>query len=337
MKRCLLLSLLLALFFCGRKEMGHTMQPGEPSWELAAELSGIMPRLEPEKNRELIVTDEFVIGTHDVIYQIHNIYGKNAASLKNLDAERLTMEVERMAYDLALEKLLLSEVEKYSIDVEEKAVDSVLNLHYRRTGDRASFEKELNELGIDPAFVEKDIREGLLVDRLIERVLYKQVKPPGEAELKEMYDVSSHDLVTLRHLVIGVRDNSAAKISQKKKEINRILKKAREGKSFDSLVQQHSDDESSKAMGGLYKNLERGMMEATIESVAFSTPPGSVSDPFRTMDGFNLIKVESRETLDFREFKNREFESIFQKKKSEAYRDYIDSLKAESGFLFIGL
>jgi parvulin-like peptidyl-prolyl isomerase len=257
--------------------------------------------------------------------------------LNNLDADRLAMEVERMAYDLALEKLLLREVEKNNITLEEGALDSAVSLHYVRAGNREAFKKQLDELGIDPEFVEQDIRDGLLVDRLIQQVVYRQVDPPEENELKQIYQQTNHDLVSFRHLVLGTRDDAKEELKRKQKEINAILDKAKRGHSFENLVRNYSEDSSSRASGGLYENLERGMMEATIESVAFSTPPGKISDVFITLDGYNLIKVESRKSLDFEEFKNREFESIYQKRKYKAYREYIDMLKKESGFIFLGL
>lgn len=337
MRNLLLFILSVSMFSCNNNQDIYTLQPGNPAYELAEELAEKLPQLNPEKNKILVSSRDFQIGTHEVIHEFRNIYGVNAKSLKNLNGEQLRKEVERLAYNLAMERLLLEEATEKGIEIEKAALDSVLNLHYNRAGGQKAFLKKLDQLEIQFDDIIEDIHDGLLIDRLIDKAVYDKVVPPEDKELKALYKNSDPELVSFRHLALGARDQSGSKIRSKAAQIESIWKRAKNGDSFEELVKRYSEDESSRSIGGLYQDLERGMMEATIESVAFSTPEGTVSEVFRTVDGFNIIKVESRTELDYEEFKKRNFETIYQKKKNIAYREYINTLKGEADFLFFGL
>jgi parvulin-like peptidyl-prolyl isomerase len=337
MRNLLFLILFAGIFSCTNNQDIYTLHPGGPAYELAEDLSEKLPQLDPEKNKILVSSRDFQIGTHEVIHEFTNIYGVNAKSLKNLGKEQLKMGVNRLAYNLAMEKLFLEEAAGEGIEIEKAALDSALNLHFARAGGRIAFLKKLDQLDIQFDYIKKDIHDALLIERLIDEIVYDEVIPPEDKELRALYRGSDPELVSFRHLVLGARDQSGSQIQRKAAEIESIWKRAQSGDSFEELVRRYSEDESSRLNGGLYQELERGMMEATIESVAFSTPEGTVSDVFRTVDGFNIIKVEFRTELDYEQFKKRNFETIYQKKKNQAYRVYINDLKVKAEFLFFGL
>jgi hypothetical protein len=62
---------------------------------------------------------------------------------------------------------------------------------------------------------------------------------------------------------------------------------------FGELAMQYSECSSAKK-GGDLGWFPRGKMEPTFQSVAFSTPQGKVSQPFKGANGWHIILVEGR-------------------------------------------
>jgi parvulin-like peptidyl-prolyl isomerase len=335
----LLLSIVLIFTIqsCKEEQQSFTLNKNDHAFELAVLLSEKLPQVDPMLNKVIIKTNYFDVNSNEVIHHLRNIYGKNAADLRNLSLTRLKQEIEKMAHDLALEKLLLIESQKNDIMFKTEDVDSTLALHYSRAGSREAFIKELNNLEIDFDYVKKDIIDGIIINNLVEQVVYSNLKSPADDELKKLYHESDKNLISLRSLVLSTQDKSDQEIEEIKKRINKIYKEALNGVPFEKLVKKYSDDESSKSNGGLYEDLQKGMLESDIAKVVFSTEPGEISQIFETADGLHLIKIESKRTLSFDEFKSRELESIYLTNKNRAYQEYINDLKKSVGFMFIGL
>lgn len=70
-----------------------------------------------------------------------------------------------------------------------------------------------------------------------------------------------------------------------------VLAKAKAGADFAALARQYSDDEATKDRGGDLDYFGRGAMVPEFEEVAFSLPPGTLSDLVKTQYGFHIIKV----------------------------------------------
>jgi parvulin-like peptidyl-prolyl isomerase len=192
-------------------------------------------------------------------------------------------------------------------------------------------------LEIDFNYVEKDITDGIIIKNLVDKVVYSILKPPTEEELRKLYNESDRTLISLRSLVLSTRDKTDQEMEEIKQRMQKIYREAKNGVPFQNLVKEYSDDESSKPNGGLYEDLQKGMLESDIEKVVFNTKSGEISQIFETADGLHLIKVESKRIQSFDEFKSREFESIYLTNKNKAYQEYINDLKKSAGFIFIGL
>lgn len=72
-----------------------------------------------------------------------------------------------------------------------------------------------------------------------------------------------------------------------------ILKQIREeGKSFEDMAKEHSDDKMSGAKGGDLGQFPKGTMVPEFEAALETMKPGDISDPVQTAFGFHLIKLE---------------------------------------------
>lgn len=79
-----------------------------------------------------------------------------------------------------------------------------------------------------------------------------------------------------------------------KDDIEGYRRRVLKGESFGSLAALYSDDPGSANNGGIYKNIQKGMMVPEFENVAFNLKPGDVSEVFETKFGFHFIQLIAR-------------------------------------------
>ena len=109
-----------------------------------------------------------------------------------------------------------------------------------------------------------------------------------------------------------------------RKNIEDLLKKAREGTDFGELAKLHSEDPGSKNKGGEY-TFPRGQMVAECEEVAFSLEINQISDVVETTYGYHIIKLSERlpaETKTFEQVKDEIFGNLERMKVSAFMRTY---------------
>jgi peptidyl-prolyl cis-trans isomerase SurA len=114
----------------------------------------------------------------------------------------------------------------------------------------------------------------------------------AEDELvNEAYDRMKYE-VRASHILLALDKNATPedtlKVYNRMKELrNSILK----GQSFESIAKANSEDPSAKTNGGDLGYFSAFRMVYPFESVAFNTPVGQVSKPFRTQFGYHILKV----------------------------------------------
>jgi peptidyl-prolyl cis-trans isomerase D len=66
------------------------------------------------------------------------------------------------------------------------------------------------------------------------------------------------------------------------------------GASFDTVARRESSDSASAAQGGLLGTVARGAFVPEFERVAFTLPPGEISQPTLSPFGYHIIKVDAK-------------------------------------------
>lgn len=128
-------------------------------------------------------------------------------------------------------------------------------------------------------------RERILGNVLVEAHLKNTV---NETTIRRMYDEQASlrnrgDEVQARHILL--KDEDTAKS---------IAQKLAEGADFAALAREMSEDEGSRDRGGNLGYFTNDMLEPTFTSVAFSTPKGTISEPFKTDYGWHILQVQNR-------------------------------------------
>ncbi len=99
---------------------------------------------------------------------------------------------------------------------------------------------------------------------------------------------STPEQVRASHILLKTEGKDQAAVQKRAEE---VLAKARSGADFAALATQFSEDEGSKVKGGDLDYFGKGQMVPEFDKVAFSLPPGQISDLVKSQYGFHIIKV----------------------------------------------
>src|SRR2546421_932591 len=100
---------------------------------------------------------------------------------------------------------------------------------------------------------------------------------------------ASHILLATKDQTTGTELSDAQKTA-KHKQMEGLLKRARDGEDFAKLAKEFSEDPASKDKGGEY-TFPRGQMVPEFEAAAFSLNTNQMSDIVTTPYGYHIIKL----------------------------------------------
>ncbi|OIO67612.1 MAG: hypothetical protein CO186_12925 [Zetaproteobacteria bacterium CG_4_9_14_3_um_filter_49_83] len=170
------------------------------------------------------------------------------------------------------------------------------------------------------------MQQNMLIQEMNESVR-KGMKP--DAKAIEIYYQTHQDEFTepakVRVRQILVRLGEGAEVRAKK-----VLEMAKSKESsFEKLVMQYSEDESSKQRGGELPPFGKGKMVAEFEQAAFSLQKeGDVSDLVRTSFGFHIIQLighEEKKTLPLAQV-TQKIDHVIQQQR---FLEWVEQVKSE--------
>ncbi|MBK1727533.1 molecular chaperone SurA [Halorhodospira neutriphila] len=134
-----------------------------------------------------------------------------------------------------------------------------------------------------------------------------------------------------RHILLetgsGVTDRDA------EQRLRGFRERIRSGEaSFAELARAHSDDEGTASGGGDLGWVRGGELAAALQERVEALEPGEISEPFRSRQGWHLVRVEQRRELDKAEEQRRARISrqIRQRKSQEALEQWLRKLREEA-------
>jgi peptidyl-prolyl cis-trans isomerase C len=158
------------------------------------------------------------------------------------------------------------------------------------------------EPGLDKAAIDAelaDVRRELVISRYMDHFLDQKVT---DASVKAYYDahVKDYEQRKVHAAHILVRTNTKMSDAEKAAKLTTasdLKAKLDAGSNFEELARGSSDDRISGSKGGDLGWLREGSIDAEFSKRAFSTPPGSVTEPFATPFGYHLLKVLEAPTV----------------------------------------
>ena len=112
--------------------------------------------------------------------------------------------------------------------------------------------------------------------------------------VKEAYERMKYE-VNASHILISLdADASAEDTLVAYNKINKLRKIILQGENFSDVAKSSSNDPSAKTNGGNLGYFSAFRMVYPFESMAYNTPLGRVSEPFRTQFGYHILKVNDK-------------------------------------------
>jgi hypothetical protein len=183
---------------------------------------------------------------------------------------------------------------------------------------------------------DEDIRQQVelqyRVERLVQRVQEKTQRPRPR-DVSDYYKKNKDrfwtpELIHAAHIVKNVnehQDEATARVG-----IEQAMEELRAGAEFAEVADRQSDCAGN---GGDLGWFSRGEMVEEFERVAFALPTGSISEIFRSVFGFHIVKVLDRRPPGIRAFpdvKDEIEQALWREAREKALENYLDTLRAQA-------
>jgi len=211
----------------------------------------------------------------------------------------------KMALEQKIENyVMLAEAKKESIFVKDSEIEEVLDQRIAEMKSQFPTEEQFNaQLKAEGTTIaqlkdmhRKDVKNMLIVQRLIDRNLRAQVTPPTTKELEAFF--ASHkdsipgdpEKVDISHILIAPKPGQKS-VADAQKKVQEVLSQLKLKKPFAELAKKYSMDEGSAVNGGDLGWFGRNQMVPEFEQAAFTLKPGQISKVVQTQFGYHIIKL----------------------------------------------
>jgi len=161
----------------------------------------------------------------------------------------------------------------------------------------------------------------------------------SETEIERFYENNQEMFhepkkVCVRHILFRVPANaSKEKKEEIRKQAEKVLNQAKQGKNFAKLAQKYSEDKATAKKGGDFGCFPKGLMVKPFEDAAFSLPKGGISNLVTTKVGFHIIKVydiKEERTKSLAEVKEQIVRSLKKEKAKEKALELANRIYAQA-------
>lgn len=216
-------------------------------------------------------------------------------NLSGAEGEKQRAELTGAMLDRLIdERLIVQAARRQGAEASDAQVDADLARITAQLGGERELQAALAQRNLTTAEARRIIRLSLTVQALMPlvtdvRVTAEDVRK-AFAERRAQYD--QPEMVRVSHILI----RAATPQEEERAQQTLLLIQGRlaRGEKFADLARQYSEDPGSKAGGGDLGLVARGSLVPEFERVAFSLPPGKVSEPVKTPLGYHLILVQER-------------------------------------------
>lgn len=234
--------------------------------------------------------------------------------------------------DLLIDDVLIrQQAKKLKIEVSDKEIDAIIeNIKKQYLISEEELREKLKEDNISYEDFVQGLRNNVIRGRLLNRVISPEVNVT-EQELRQYYEKHKDEFVDEEYriqqiFVSGQRPNGQQRIA----EAYSLLQ---EGRPFEAVVKEFTDDTKSIATGGDIGYVKKTDLIPQLRSVVGFLSPGVYSSIVTTPYGFHILKLVEKkrgETMSFEMAKDIIHEKIVQQESEKRYKDYVGKLRKGS-------
>lgn len=221
-----------------------------------------------------------------------------------------------------------------NIDCSEEKFNAIYNEGISLLGGEEEYHRWLKSCNLSDDYIREQIKKKCIVDKYIQKiektvsVSDKDVEDTYQKYVKSGWAKRTTDTYDFANILIidFVGD------PEKEKKINEIYQRIQKGEDFFTLSQQFSEDPFSKMQGYCYYEMNLKQVLPEIKHYLVMLPAGSVSQPFRTRNGWNIIKILSKNspgTIPFDKMKRGLQKELIDRKVREILKQELERLQKE--------
>ena len=205
----------------------------------------------------------------------------------------------------------------------------------------AQFQAALDQEGLTLAAFRSQVERQLIISR-VQQVEVMPKLTISEEEARAYYDGHREEFrtqatVTLREILVKV-DNpqpdavNVAADEEARAKIDAIGRRLEAGEDFTKVAGEVSDA-ASKANGGLIGPLNRSEINPTFLTTLDAMKPGDVTEPIRTSQGYQLLKLEAVTTAEVQPFEQARdliADKVYGEKQRAEFDTYLTKLRSQA-------
>ncbi|OPY71840.1 MAG: Chaperone SurA precursor [Syntrophorhabdus sp. PtaU1.Bin058] len=278
-------------------------------------------------DRIIAIVNDDIITLKDVERYVHvekqGKYTSVNEYLRNLEFKE---KIDIFISDL----LIKQQARKLKIDVSDREIEGIIeNIKKQNLITETELREQLKKENITYKGFQEGIRMNVLRSRVLARVISSEVNIT-ENDLKEYYnkhigEYKEEEYRLKQIFVSGQRQDGAQRVMAAYKLLN-------EGKSFEEVAKEFSDDPSAKTDADIGFVKREDLMPQLKDPLVLLTP-GSYTQPIQTPYGFHILKlmeVKKSDTLPFEAVKDAIQGKIVFNESEKRYKEYIDKLRKSS-------
>ncbi|OPY67588.1 MAG: Chaperone SurA precursor [Syntrophorhabdus sp. PtaU1.Bin002] len=234
--------------------------------------------------------------------------------------------------DLFIDDLLIrQQAKKLKIQVSDKEVDAIIeNIKKQYLINDAGLKEQLKKENITYEDFIVGLRTNLLRSRVLTRVISPEVIV-SEKDLQAYYDTHKDEYADEEYrlqqiFVSGQRPDARTRAEA-------AFKRLQEGKSFESVVKEFSDDTAGAGHDGDIGFVKKSDLIPQLREGIGPLTVGIYTSVIATPYGFHILKLlekKSGETMAFEAAKESIHEKIVQEESEKRYKDYVSKLRKAS-------
>lgn len=244
----------------------------------------------------------------------------------------------RIVEMLVAQHVLRAEVAARGITVDDADVEQRLAQMAATLPEGVSLEEALAQRSMTKDELVRNVKEGLVFEKLIDAETADKVVAPTEAAALAFYEehkaeqFTSEETARASHILITPETEDDAGWAKAKEKVDALSKQLQDGADFAELAKEHSSC-PSKEKGGDLGEFGHGKMVPEFDEAAFSQELNVVGLPIKTQFGYHLVKVMEKNPAvekPFAEVKDDILESLAGQAKAAPAEAFIDGLKAKA-------
>jgi peptidyl-prolyl cis-trans isomerase SurA len=234
--------------------------------------------------------------------------------------------------DLLIDDVLIrQQAKKFKIDVSDKEVEGIIdNIKKQYLIDDAELKEKLKEDNISYEDFVAGLRSNVLKGRLLTRVISPEVNVT-EKDLRQYYDKHKDEFVDEEYRLQQIFVSGQRSDGQKR--VTEAYNLLQEGKSFEAVAKDYSDDTKSAPEGGDIGYVKKVDLIPQLRAAVVFLTPGVYSSIITTPYGFHILKLVEKkkgEMMTFEMARDSIHEKIVQGESEKRYKDYVGKLRKGS-------